>query len=74
MQKRSCCDGEQRPGDAIASTAARKQGLLLHVGLPALHNNHLSLVTVAMSNPELYEGLVELLAKVTAIVHGNTAA
>lgn len=59
MQKRSCCDGEQRPGDAIASTAARKQGLLLHVGLPALHNNHLSLVKVAMSNPELQNFLLQ---------------
>jgi type I restriction enzyme R subunit len=33
-----------------------------------------AMTEAAMANPELYDGLVELLAKVTAIVHGQGAA
>ncbi|WP_425308931.1 DEAD/DEAH box helicase family protein [Ammonicoccus fulvus] len=33
-----------------------------------------AMTEAAMANPDLYEGLVELLAKVTAIVHGHAAA
>lgn len=33
-----------------------------------------AMTEAAMANPDLYNGLVELLAKVTAIVHGQRAA
>lgn len=33
-----------------------------------------AMTEAAMANPDLYDGLVELLAKVTAIVHGRNAA
>lgn len=40
----------------------------------AVASDSSAMTEAAMSNPELYEGLVELLAKVTAIVHGKDAA
>ncbi|PND53879.1 type I restriction endonuclease subunit R [Rhodococcus sp. ENV425] len=40
----------------------------------AVANDSTAMTEAAMGNPELYEGLVELLAKVTAIVHGEDAA
>lgn len=40
----------------------------------AVASDSTAMTEAAMSNPELYNGLVELLAKVTAIVHGKDAA
>ena len=39
----------------------------------AVANDSATMTEAAMSNPALYEGLVELMAKVTAIVHGEAA-
>lgn len=40
----------------------------------AVATDSTAMTEAAMSNPELYDGLVELMAKVTAIVHGKDAA
>ncbi|MBO1031320.1 type I restriction endonuclease subunit R [Tessaracoccus sp. SD287] len=40
----------------------------------AVASDSATMTEAAISNPELYDGLVELLARVTAIVHGRNAA
>lgn len=40
----------------------------------AVADDSAAMTEAAMSNPELYEGIVELMAKITAIINGKDAA
>jgi type I restriction enzyme R subunit len=62
----------ENTGDQLAASPKFKDKVTGAV--VAVASDSAAMTEAAMSNPELYEGLVELLAKVTAIVHGNNAA